>query len=120
MKLTRLFIEQAFPPSQGWEFTDETVMLGVQMAFVLRKGQFCVLVPKLANEPFVSNARLLEARNLIKSFHDQNEDVFVQVVMVYKHLLCRPMHVADKDIVILSIENHPLLTKTHQHHVYAN
>lgn len=120
MKLTRLFIEQAFPPSQGWEVTNEVVMHGVQMAFVLRNGQFCVLIPKLSAEPFVSNARLTEARNLIKLFYTHNEDMFVQVVMVYKHLLCRPMHVSDKDIVIVSIEDCPLLTKTQTNYVYAN
>lgn len=121
MKLTRQFIEDAYPPDQGWEFTDETDVLGIPIAFALRNGQFCVLIPALSNEPYVSESSLMEARNLAKLYRILNEAMCVQVVMVYEHLLYRPMHVSGKDIVVFSLESCPVLTTQNQEpHVCTN
>lgn len=118
--MTKYFLEQAYPRECGWELTTEAHLLGEKLAFVLSNGQYRVLVPKVYKEPFVSRGQLASVRSLIKRFRQNNEDLCVQVLMVYKTLLSRPLHIADKDIVVFSLEKDYVPTQILEHHVYAN
>ncbi|MFT6211497.1 MAG: hypothetical protein ACJATE_002133 [Bacteroidia bacterium] len=102
MELAQLFLMGAYPESQGWELSRNTEVGGIPIAFLLRNGQFCVVVPKLSYAPFVSQISISSASKLKSRFLRQNIDIHVQVVMVYGNLLMPPENL-PKDIVVVSV-----------------
>lgn len=121
MKLTKLFLEKAYPTEEGWQYSTGESLHGKPIAFVLRNGQFCALVPEPINKPYVTLADISEAENLKKRFAGINEDIYVEVVLVYKELLIPLKPNLPKDIVVLSVtENQDTLTKRKKHEVCQN
>ena len=102
MELAQLFLIGAYPESQGWELSRNTEVGGIPIAFLLRNGQFCILVPKLSYEPFVSRISISSASKLKSRFLRQNIDIHVQVIMIYGNLLMPPENL-PKDIVVVSV-----------------
>jgi len=102
MKLTKLFLEGAYPSEEGWKFSTEAHVDGIRIAYILRNGQFSVVVPALSYEPYVTGNQILAAKTLKKRFAKNNVDTHVQIVLIYGKLLMPPFNL-PKDIVVLSM-----------------